>query len=130
VAFDAEFVSVQEEETRMNESGSKVVIRDTRYAVARISVIDCDTRKVILDDHVLPKERVVDYLTRFSGIVAEDLDPVKSPHNLISSRSAYLKLRYLMEQGCIFVGHGLRQDFMTLNLIVPPHQILGKFQRW
>jgi PAB-dependent poly(A)-specific ribonuclease subunit 2 len=129
VAFDAEFVSVQEEEASINESGAKVVIRETRHAVGRISVIDCDSRKVILDDHVLPKERVVDYLTRFSGIVAEDLDPVKSPHNLISSRSAYLKLRYLMEQGCIFVGHGLRQDFLTLNLIVPPHQILGKLQQ-
>jgi PAB-dependent poly(A)-specific ribonuclease subunit 2 len=67
---------------------------------------------------------VVDYLTRFSGIVAEDLDPSKTPHNLISTRSAYLKLRYLMDQGCIFVGHGLRQDFATVNLVVPPHQII------
>ena len=126
IAFDAEFVSVQEEEASISESGAKVITRETRHAIGRISVIDCDTRKVILDDHVLPRERVVDHLTRFSGIVADDLDPVKSPHNLISSRSAYLKLRYLKEQGCIFVGHGLRQDFLTLNLIVPPHQILGK----
>jgi PAB-dependent poly(A)-specific ribonuclease subunit 2 len=29
-----------------------------------------------------------------------------------------------MERGCIFVGHGLRQDFATVNLAVPPHQIL------
>ena len=62
--------------------------------------------------------------TRFSGIVAQDLDPSKTTHNLISTRSAYLKLRYLMERGCIFVGHGLRQDFATVNLAVPPHQIL------
>lgn len=124
IAFDAEFVSVQEEETTLAESGSKVVLQETRYALGRISIIDCDTRGVIIDDHVLPRERVVDYLTRFSGIVADDLDPTKTTHNLISARNAYLKLRYLMEQGCIFVGHGLRQDFATVNLQVPPNQIL------
>jgi PAB-dependent poly(A)-specific ribonuclease subunit 2 len=124
IAFDAEFVSVQDEEATLNESGLKMILRETRHAVGRISVIDCSTRQIILDDHVLPRERVVDYLTRFSGIVAEDLDPSKTPHSLISTRSGYLKLRYLMEQGCIFVGHGLRQDFATVNLIVPPNQIL------
>jgi PAB-dependent poly(A)-specific ribonuclease subunit 2 len=124
IAFDAEFVSVQEEEAAMNETGSKVTIRETRHALARISVIECNTRTVLLDDHVLPRERVVDYLTRFSGVVAQDLEPAKSDHYLISTRSAYLKLRYLLEQGCIFVGHGLRQDFATVNLAVPQNQII------
>jgi PAB-dependent poly(A)-specific ribonuclease subunit 2 len=124
IAFDAEFVSVQEEEAALTDSGSKMILRETRHAIGRISVIDCKSREVLLDDHVLPREPVVDYLTRFSGIVAEDLDPSKSPHNLISTRNAYLKLRYLMDQGCIFLGHGLRQDFANANLVVPPHQIL------
>ena len=124
LAFDAEFVSVQEEETTLLESGSKVVSRDTRHALGRISVIDCETRQPIIDDHVLPRERVVDYLTRFSGIVAEDLDPSQTSRNLISTRSAYLKLRFLSEQGCVFVGHGLKQDFSTVNMVVRPEQIL------
>ena len=124
IAFDAEFVSVQEEESILTENGSKVTLRETRHALARISVLNCINRSVLLDDYVLPREPVVDYLTRFSGIVAQDLDPVKTTHNLISTRSAYLKLRYLMELGCIFVGHGLRQDFATVNLTVPPNQIL------
>ena len=98
IAFDAEFVSVQEEESTLTKSGSKVTTREVRHAVARISVIDCKTRKVLIDDHVLPQERVVDCLTRFSGIVARDLDPAQSPHHLISTRSAYLKLRLLMER--------------------------------
>lgn len=109
VAFDAEFVSVQEEESTLSESGSKLVVRETRYAVARISVIDCRTDSVVVDDYVLPRERVVDCLTRFSGIVPSDLDPKQSPHHLIDARSAYLKLRHLLERGCIFVGHGLQQ---------------------
>jgi PAB-dependent poly(A)-specific ribonuclease subunit 2 len=76
-----------------------------------------------VDDHVLPREQVVDFLTRFSGIVDEDLDPARSSHRIISTRNAYLQLRYLLDQGCIFVGHGLKQDFSTVNLIVPPNQV-------
>jgi PAB-dependent poly(A)-specific ribonuclease subunit 2 len=66
----------------------------------------------------------VDYLTRFSGIVSKDLNPKQSPHHLIGTRAAYLKLRFLMERGCIFVGHGLQQDFWTVNLAVPASQII------
>lgn len=124
VAFDAEFVSVQEEEYFLEASGSKVTTRETRHALARISAIDCSTGQVLFDDHVKPQEPVVDYLTRFSGIVENDLDPLKSPHHLIRTRAAYLKLRLLVERGCIFVGHGLKQDFWTLNLAVPPTQVI------
>jgi PAB-dependent poly(A)-specific ribonuclease subunit 2 len=124
IAFDAEFVSVQEEESVLTDTGTKVTIRETRHALARISVIDCRTRDVVLDDHVLPHEPVVDYLTRFSGIVAKDLIPKQSPHHLIGTRAAYLKLRFLMERGCIFIGHGLQQDFWTVNLAVPANQII------
>lgn len=124
VAFDAEFVSVQEEDSELNESGQKNVLRDTRHALGRISIFDCPTETVVVDDHVLPREQVADYLTRFSGLVPDDLDPNRSNHRIISTRGAYLQLRYLLDQGCIFVGHGLKQDFSTVNLIVPPNQIL------
>lgn len=124
VAFDAEFVSVQEEESVISETGTKITIRETRHALGRVSVVNCRTKRIIFDDHVLPREPVVDHLTRFSGIVSKDLDLSKSPHHLISSWAAYLKLRYMMESGCIFVGHGLQQDFWTLNLTVPDSQII------
>jgi len=124
MAFDAEFVSVQEEESAMTDLGQKEVLCDTRHALGRISVFDCLTEETVVDDHVLPREQVVDFLTRFSGIVAEDLDVIRSRHRVISMRSAYLQLRYLLDQGCIFVGHGLKQDFSTVNLVVPPNQIL------
>lgn len=127
VAFDAEFVAVEEEDAILTNSGSKLVISETRHALARISVLDGrkeSAGSVIIDDHIVPTEPVTDYLTRFSGIVAQDLDPKSSRHHLIRAREAYLKLRCLLERGCIFVGHGLNQDFWTANLDVSPSQII------
>jgi PAB-dependent poly(A)-specific ribonuclease subunit 2 len=54
---------------------------------------------------------------------AGDLDPSTSPHHLVSLRTAYLKLQFLLDAGCIFIGHGLKQDFRMLNLTVPPEQV-------
>ncbi len=154
VAFDAEFVQVQHENSILTATGSKMVLREGRNALGRMSLIDCRTGRTIIDDHVLPREPVVDYLTRFSGlkpagknrrtILQElvlrfadstdntiqtnnivtyhpfdpsslsllsplvhfsnflkkktDLNPKISPHNLISSKHAYLKMRYLVDR--------------------------------
>ena len=34
------------------------------------------------------------------------------------------RLPHDSSSGCIFVGHGLTQDFLTVNLVVPPDQII------
>ncbi|KAL7524898.1 hypothetical protein ACHAXR_000765, partial [Thalassiosira sp. AJA248-18] len=124
VAIDAEFVCVQPEESLITSSGSKEIISESRNALARLSIISCQTNEVIIDDYVLPREPVVDYLTRFSGIQKIDLDSKSSPHHLVTPQEAYLKVRLLMERGCIFVGHGLSQDFRVINISIPPNQII------
>ena len=124
IAFDAEFVQVQHEDSILTATGSKMILREGRSALGRMSLIDCMTGRIILDDHVLPREPVVDFLTRFSGIKPSDLDPKATSYDLISAKRAYFKMRYLVERGCIFVGHGLSQDFLTVNIFVPPSQII------
>lgn len=42
---------------------------------------------------------MVDYLTRYSGLVPGDLDPAVSRHHVTNMKDAYLKLRYLVDAG-------------------------------
>lgn len=57
------------------------------------------------------------------GLLPGDLDPGISPHHLTTHKAAYLKLRALVDAGCTFVGHGLKQDFRMINIFVPPAQV-------
>ena len=134
IAFDGEFVSVQAERVVLNAEGQKVIKEEGRMLLARISIISDGggnsgaktdpAYRVLVDDYILPSEPVIDYVTRFSGIVPEDLNPSQSRHAVVPYRTAYLKLRYFLDKGCVFVGHGLQKDFETANIFVPPDQVV------
>jgi len=139
VAFDAEFVSVEVEKVVIDARGQRIVKDEGRQVLARISLLDgtpahCadgqSDMTVLADDYVLPSEPVVDYVTRFSGLTEEDLNPSASRHAVVHNRTAYLKLRYFRDAGCIFIGHGLQKDFETANLFVPPEQIRDTVELW
>ncbi|KAF9234026.1 ubiquitin carboxyl-terminal hydrolase-domain-containing protein [Melanogaster broomeanus] len=127
VAIDAEFVSMQQEETEYRSDGTKRVIRPARLSLARVSVLRGDGPKEgvpFIDDHIHTSEVIVDYLTEFSGIKFGDLDPHLSRHTLTPLKLVYKKLRLLVDRGCIFIGHGLSKDFRIINIFVPPEQVI------
>ena len=122
-AIDCEFVAISAEESSISFDGRRTVVKPAQLALARISMVREDGVP-FMDDYIVRTETVLDYLTRFSGIVPGDLDPVSSPHHLVSLKTAYLKLRYLVDKGVIFVGHGLSKDFRMVNIHVPENQIV------
>ncbi|KJA18541.1 hypothetical protein HYPSUDRAFT_144864 [Hypholoma sublateritium FD-334 SS-4] len=127
VAIDAEFVSMQQEETEFRSDGTKKVLRPARLSLARVSVLRGKGPREgvpFIDDHIHTSEVIVDYLTEFSGIKFGDLDPLHSKYTLTPLKLVYKKLRLLVDSGCIFVGHGLSKDFRIINIYVPPEQVI------
>ena len=134
LGIDAEFVSLAPAVKEPNPEvpdGPEIVVQAARLGLARVSVVRGGVGQVgqvsddgsstssapstnlvpVIDDYIRAVEPVHDYLTRFSGLVPGDLDPALSKHHIVELKHAYLKLRYLVDAGCVFVGHGLKQDF-------------------
>lgn len=127
VGIDAEFVQLQAEEIEIRADGTRETRRPSRLGLARVSVLrgEGDEEGLpFMDDYIVMKEPVVDYLTRYSGIRPGDLDPTTSSHQLVSLKVAYKKLWILLNLGCVFVGHGLSKDFRIINIHVPRNQVV------
>ena len=91
----------------------------TSYSLARVSVLRGDGEHEgipFIDDWINTSDEIVDYLTEFSGIKAGDLEPSVSLYPLVPLKTAFKKLRYLVDIGCVFIGHGLKKDFRTISI--------------
>jgi PAB-dependent poly(A)-specific ribonuclease subunit 2 len=107
--------------------GVEIETSPSRLGLARVSVVRGEGKqagKACIDDYIRATEPVYDYLTQYSGLKPGDLDPAMSQHHLTSLKASYLKLRHLVDTGCVFVGHGLKKDFRMINMLVPQEQVL------
>lgn len=126
VALDAEFVLIRNEISEVHSDGSKNLVSPKKLSLARLSVIR-ENEKVLIDDMVESKLPIVDYVTAYSGIEPGDLDPVNSSFGLVARKNSTRKLWILLNSGTKFVGHALVNDFRTINLYVPPSQVVDTF---
>ncbi|KXG51930.1 Exonuclease, RNase T/DNA polymerase III [Penicillium griseofulvum] len=108
------------------ESGSVTVGRDVfsldcemciteggQSELTRISMVGWDG-EVVLDELVKPARPVINYLTRYSGITPEMLEPVTTTLGDIQQR-----LLTLLTPRAILVGHSLNSDLTALKLVHP-----------
>ncbi|KAI4087460.1 MAG: hypothetical protein L6R37_008319 [Teloschistes peruensis] len=82
-------------------------------ALTRISIVDWDG-SVVMDELVKPDEPIIDYLTQFSGITAEKLEPVTTDLATIQK-----DLHKILTPQSILIGHSVNSDLEALKLTHP-----------
>ncbi|XP_047221098.1 RNA exonuclease 5-like isoform X2 [Girardinichthys multiradiatus] len=89
----------------------EMCLTEKGYELARASLVDSDGN-CVLDELVKPQNRVFNYLTKFSGITAAMLRPITT-----TLRDVQAKIRMLLPDNAVLVGHSLNNDLIALKLI-------------
>lgn len=81
--------------------------------LTRVSMVD-EKYNIIYESFVLPKNRIVNYLTKFSGITAEMLKDVTKTLSQVQQ-----ELRNILPPDAILIGQSLQFDLHSLKMIHP-----------
>lgn len=89
------------------------ITQDDLHEVTRISMVDEDYQ-VLLDTYVKPKTPIKDYLTRYSGVTKEILDPIT-----VQLEDIRKILRKKIPRNAILCGQSLNNDLKALKMFHP-----------
>ncbi|KFM67856.1 RNA exonuclease 1-like protein, partial [Stegodyphus mimosarum] len=136
---DVEYVKPREKRQLNRKKSHRVYALDCEMCyttggleVAKIGIVGIDGLTVY-ESFVLPKNKILDYNTVYSGITANDLKGVST--TLVDVQTFLLKL---LNKDSILVGHGLENDLKALSLIhhkvvdtsvVFPHKYGNRYKR-
>ncbi|CAL8124286.1 unnamed protein product [Orchesella dallaii] len=88
---------------------------NNNQALTKIAIVD-EGLNVVYETFVKPKERIIDYRTRWSGVTKEMIDPVCTTVEDVQSR-----VREIVAQApdCIFIGQSLNCDLQAIRMTHP-----------
>ncbi|KAK0628517.1 hypothetical protein B0T17DRAFT_573444 [Bombardia bombarda] len=86
---------------------------ESEYSLTRISVVSWDG-EVVVDELVKPDKPIINYVTQYSGITKEMIDPVNTTLKDIQN-----KLLDLLTPCSILLGHSLDSDLKAMQLAHP-----------